>query len=988
MIRINSLHKYFNKGKNNEIHVINGVDLNLEERGMVAIFGKSGCGKTTLLNVIGGLDGFAEGRVEIDGNSISESTDDLRNKYVGYIFQNYNLNKAESCFDNVADALRLCGIEDEEIIRERVMAALANVGMEKYFKRTPDTLSGGQQQRIAIARAIVKNPRIILADEPTGNLDEANTVMIMDLLKAISKDHLVLLVTHEANLVDYYCDTVIELSDGKIIDVRNNSSANGFAARDKNAIYLGELEKTTVSSENADVEFYGPAPDSPIKLTIVNNGGHLYIKLGSSSVQMLDETSEIHLVNGVYEEKANENSVSESIDMSKLPRVEGTRFGHLFSFKSSVKSGYFENFKKRKKGKKLLTRCMLLFSAIIVLMTAIFGTAIGELIEIENAFNPNTFYVFASDAQTTHKLNAAVGDGQSGIDYFYLSNSIPDREMRFSFSPGNFESVTYNYYRYALESEAIMLPIGMDKELKLVCGNRDGLEKHDVLITTETADKLLESSGFEHITDYNDLIGMVSDSVIIEGKGIRIAGILKSKERVIYIDEYLIAQKTFADVFYNDLSLGVASDYGKELANGEAAVIVNFDDFKNNRKLPKVGESISVHGKSFKISDVDIVFGSYGKWLDYNGLTPVSMNQFLKELIKEKYPDYTPIQCDQAVEKAMSDPYYHYYFCSYYIEYYDEFIRANCKYGSLEPLPVWLYTEKGIEDMKYYFSGYYDLYRAEKFKELYGDYPTSDQHYSEEYQNIPEFEFVLESYVKEYIDEYNQSYTPYPVVETYALLVSKDDYIELSKIQGETYDFYGAFSSDDVYNIDYYEIVYAVIHSSDPELTDRYLNSEFSDLESPSYYYPAIATPESLHSDQLSLGIGKIVSRLIAMVTLLVLMSICMYFIMRSSLMNRIKETGIYRAIGVSKKNLVFKFFIEAMVLTTVTVFIGYILTSSFIFVCLGWSPFVKEIFFYPVWLAALVLIILYALSLFCGTLPILMLLRKTPSEILAKYDI
>ena len=668
--------------------------------------------------------------------------------------------------------------------------------------------------------------------------------------------------------------------------------------------------------------------------------------------------------------------------------VEGTRFGHLFSFKSSVKSGYFENFKKRKKGKKLLTRCMLLFSAIIVLMTAIFGTAIGELIEIENAFNPNTFYVFASDAQTTHKLNAAVGDGQSGIDYFYLSNSIPDREMRFSFSPGNFESVTYNYYRYALESEAIMLPIGMDKELKLVCGNRDGLEKHDVLITTETADKLLESSGFEHITDYNDLIGMVSDSVIIEGKGIRIAGILKSKERVIYIDEYLIAQKTFADVFYNDLSLGVASDYGKELANGEAAVIVNFDDFKNNRKLPKVGESISVHGKSFKISDVDIVFGSYGKWLDYNGLTPVSMNQFLKELIKEKYPDYTPIQCDQAVEKAMSDPYYHYYFCSYYIEYYDEFIRANCKYGSLEPLPVWLYTEKGIEDMKYYFSGYYDLYRAEKFKELYGDYPTSDQHYSEEYQNIPEFEFVLESYVKEYIDEYNQSYTPYPVVDTYALLVSKDDYIELSKIQGETYDFYGAFSSDDVYNIDYYEIVYAVIHSSDPELTDRYLNSEFSDVESPSYYYPAIATPESLHSDQLSLGIGKIVSRLIAMVTLLVLMSICMYFIMRSSLMNRIKETGIYRAIGVSKKNLVFKFFIEAMVLTTVTVFIGYILTSSFIFVCLGWSPFVKEIFFYPVWLAALVLIILYALSLFCGTLPILMLLRKTPSEILAKYDI
>ena len=108
MIKINGLHKYFNKGKSNEIHVINGVDLNLEERGMVAIFGKSGCGKTTLLNVIGGLDRFAEGKLEIDGQNIRTSTDDIRNQYIGYIFQNYNLNKAESCFDNVADALRLC----------------------------------------------------------------------------------------------------------------------------------------------------------------------------------------------------------------------------------------------------------------------------------------------------------------------------------------------------------------------------------------------------------------------------------------------------------------------------------------------------------------------------------------------------------------------------------------------------------------------------------------------------------------------------------------------------------------------------------------------------------------------------------------------------------------------------------------------------------------------------------------------------------------
>jgi ABC-type antimicrobial peptide transport system permease subunit len=113
-----------------------------------------------------------------------------------------------------------------------------------------------------------------------------------------------------------------------------------------------------------------------------------------------------------------------------------------------------------------------------------------------------------------------------------------------------------------------------------------------------------------------------------------------------------------------------------------------------------------------------------------------------------------------------------------------------------------------------------------------------------------------------------------------------------------------------------------------------------------------------------------------------------MYFIMRSSLMNRVKEVGIYRAIGVSRKNLIFKFFIEALVLTTLTVLAGYLLTSIFMWVCLGMSAFVEQFFFYPIWMALIDLAILYLLCLLCGTLPVLTLLRKTPSEILAKYDI
>ena len=247
MISIKGLNKFFNKGRQNEIHVLNDINLELPDKGLVAIYGKSGCGKTTLLNVIGGLDKFAGGNILIQEEPITKNTDDIRNKYIGYIFQNYNLNSSESCYDNIAAALILCGITDEQEIEKRVMAALRCVDMEKYKKRTPDTLSGGQQQRIAIARAIVKNPSVILADEPTGNLDEANTVMIMDLLKSISQDHLVLLVTHEANLVDYYCDTVIKLEDGRVVSIRNNEDAYGFEARDKNHIYLGEMTKTSLA---------------------------------------------------------------------------------------------------------------------------------------------------------------------------------------------------------------------------------------------------------------------------------------------------------------------------------------------------------------------------------------------------------------------------------------------------------------------------------------------------------------------------------------------------------------------------------------------------------------------------------------------------------------------------------------------------------------------------------------------------------------------
>ena len=141
MIKLNNLNKYYNKGKQNEIHVVNNIELELPEKGMVAIFGKSGCGKTTLLNLIGGLDKYESGSILIDDIDLNNhDLNEIRNKYIGYIFQNYNLDDSINCFENIANALKLCDVRDEEYIEKCVLTALKNVGMEKYKKRTPDTL--------------------------------------------------------------------------------------------------------------------------------------------------------------------------------------------------------------------------------------------------------------------------------------------------------------------------------------------------------------------------------------------------------------------------------------------------------------------------------------------------------------------------------------------------------------------------------------------------------------------------------------------------------------------------------------------------------------------------------------------------------------------------------------------------------------------------------------------------------------------------------
>ena len=209
------------------VHALKGVSISFRKTEFVSILGPSGCGKTTLLNIIGGLDHYTDGDLVIGGRSTKEygdrDWDVYRNHRVGFIFQSYNLIPHQTILGNVELALTIAGISKEERI-ERAKVALDRVGLKGQYHKKPNQLSGGQCQRVAIARALVNNPEILLADEPTGALDTVTSVQIMDLIKEISKERLVVMVTHNPELAEEYSTRIVRLLDGEVIEDTNPMS--------------------------------------------------------------------------------------------------------------------------------------------------------------------------------------------------------------------------------------------------------------------------------------------------------------------------------------------------------------------------------------------------------------------------------------------------------------------------------------------------------------------------------------------------------------------------------------------------------------------------------------------------------------------------------------------------------------------------------------------------------------------------------------------
>ncbi|MBO4922062.1 MAG: ABC transporter ATP-binding protein/permease [Lachnospiraceae bacterium] len=220
MLELKNITKIYPAG-GEEVHALKGVSLQFRESEFVSILGPSGCGKTTMLNIIGGLDKYTDGDLVINGKSTKEykarDWDAYRNHSIGFVFQTYNLIPHQNVLTNVELALTLSGVSKAER-RKRAKEALEKVGLKDQMKKRPSEMSGGQMQRVAIARAIVNNPEIILADEPTGALDTETSIQVMDILKEIAKDRLVIMVTHNPDLANKYSTRIVRMLDGVITD--------------------------------------------------------------------------------------------------------------------------------------------------------------------------------------------------------------------------------------------------------------------------------------------------------------------------------------------------------------------------------------------------------------------------------------------------------------------------------------------------------------------------------------------------------------------------------------------------------------------------------------------------------------------------------------------------------------------------------------------------------------------------------------------------
>lgn len=506
MLSLKKVNKYFNRHRKNEIHVINNVSLEFNDNGLVALLGPSGCGKTTLLNAIGGLDKIKSGKIYVNGKKISSKidgkVDKIRNLNIGYIFQDYKLVDNMSVFDNVALVLTMLGIKDKNEVKNRVEYVLDKVGMLRYKRRPASMLSGGERQRVGIARALVKNPNIILADEPTGNLDSKNSLEVMKIIKSISKDRLVILVTHEVNLAKFYADRIIELKDGSIVKDYINKDKEDLDYAIDNNIYLKDFDKhDVIKDEDKLINIYLDEKDK-IKLDIVVRNGNIYVNSKSrDNVVVIDEDSNIELINDSYK-KIQESDIDKyNFDLKDDGKKK--RYSSIFNPISLITNGFKKVFDYSFL-KKLLLLGFILSGMFIMYSVSSIASTINVKDEDFVTMNKNYLSVNLNKIKVDDYLKY---ENLDSVDYIIPGNSSV-----------NF-SVNYNDYYQSMNIKDILSgslsDINLIKDSDIVYGTMPK-EMNEVVVDKRSILSMFDETGYANMIGIKNVSDMIGREIKID----------------------------------------------------------------------------------------------------------------------------------------------------------------------------------------------------------------------------------------------------------------------------------------------------------------------------------------------------------------------------------------------------------------------------------------------------------------------------------------
>lgn len=350
MLKLKDIVKDYESG-DSIVHALKGVDVEFRENEFVSILGQSGCGKTTMLNIIGGLDRYTSGDLIINGRSTKDfkdkDWDTYRNHSIGFVFQNYNLISHQTVLSNVELALTLSGVSKAER-RQRAIDVLTRVGLGDQLNKKPNQMSGGQMQRVAIARALINDPDILLADEPTGALDSETSVQIMEILKEISKDKLIIMVTHNPELAEQYSSRIVRLLDGKIIDDSDPYTSEQSDKKVKKA-----LAKDKKKGKKTSMSFFTALSLS--RNNLLTKKGRTFLTSFAGSIGIIGIALILSLSNGVqtYINQVQEDTLSNyPLQITKTT----TNFGELMESMSGNKSDGKDHDKDKVYSRNMLSK--------------------------------------------------------------------------------------------------------------------------------------------------------------------------------------------------------------------------------------------------------------------------------------------------------------------------------------------------------------------------------------------------------------------------------------------------------------------------------------------------------------------------------------------------------------------------------------------------------------------------------------------------------